>query len=336
MRRDLTPLSLASSLLAVAAVVWIVPQLLGVLFTLGLSVVFALLLDSPVAWLCRRGLARGAATALVVVALLGTVTAAALLIGPELSSQFAELSARHGDLIQLAADRINELAARLPFPVPEVDRDWVVSSSAALVTSGDAAWLWSVGSGLAYTVVALVMSVWVVSNPDQIAERLLRFVPPERRDRLRQLCGAVERRLRRWVLGQMTVMAAVGAGSYLVFKLLGVPFAELFALVAMLMEAVPTIGVLLAALGPVLMLLVDDPSKLLWLIIGITVVQQLEDRLLVPVVIGRAVQLPAAMLLLALLAAGVVFGIGGMVLAAPVLAVVITVHDELTADRETR
>jgi predicted PurR-regulated permease PerM len=74
-----------------------------------------------------------------------------------------------------------------------------------------------------------------------------------------------------------------------------------FALVAMLMEAVPTTGVLM---------------------------------LLVPVVIGRAVQLPAAMLPLAMLDAGLVFGAGGVVLAAPVLAVAITVHDELTAERE--
>jgi predicted PurR-regulated permease PerM len=333
MRRPLTPLTLLASLLASAAVVWLVPQLLGVLYTIAMTVVFALLLDAPVSALVRRGVPRGAALGAVVALAMAALVGVVLALVPAVAEQLRTLLGSQGDLAQLSADRVNELLSRLPFHV-EVDRDGVVEWTASLLAQGDSSWVRGLGRGLTFTLVAAVAAVWTVAAPDALAERLLRFIPPERRERTRELCGTIERRLRRWVVGQATVMLAVGVGTYVVLRLLGVPFAELFALIALVMEAVPTVGVFLAAAGPALMLLVDDPSKLVWLLVGIMVVQQLEDRLLVPVVIGKVIQVPPAMLLICLLAAGTLFGLGGMVLTAPLLAAAVALHDELTLQRE--
>lgn len=329
--RPLTPLTLTGSLVGAAVLVWALPKLLTVLFTLALAVLFALALDAPVSALTSRGMSRSLAVATVVVGSLGALVAAGLLIAPSVAAQVRELGAEGGGFVELLVARIDEVAHRAG--VAEVDtaqlRQWVVEAPGRF--SGVLA---GVSVGVGNVLLAAVLAVWGTVKPEVLGARVLRFVPPQRRERLADLAAKVERRLRRWIVGQLTVMAAVGAGSYVVFKALGVPFAELFAVLAMLFEAIPAVGVFLGAAGPFLLLLIDDPSKLVWLVVGILVVQQLEDRLLIPRVMGRAVELPEAMVLAGAVVFGVLFGIGGLVLAVPVLAAAVTVHDELTAERE--
>jgi predicted PurR-regulated permease PerM len=110
--------------------------------------------------------------------------------------------------------------------------------------------------------------------------------------------------------------------------LLGVPYWPFFALLAFILEVIPTFGVLLAATGPALLLLADHPDRLIWLAIGLVIVHQLEDRLIIPHVMGKASDLPQAMVAFAILAFGLIWGPAGVIMAVPVSATLMAVFIE--------
>jgi predicted PurR-regulated permease PerM len=130
-----------------------------------------------------------------------------------------------------------------------------------------------------------------------------------------------------WVRGQLllgvaifvatvigiTILTLVGFGEFGEFTLV-------LALIAGVLEWFPIIGPIIAAVPAILIGLTISPAAALAAVVVYTAIQQLENNLLVPKVIGDAVKLHPAVMILALVAGGALFGIGGAILAAPTVA----------------
>lgn len=319
-------------LFAVAAVVtlWALPKLQMVGFALFLTVVFSLLLDAPVSFLEKRRVPRALATTGVFLALAGSIVGALALLVPTVIGQFQELGSRHGAIGTELTTQVNEYTSTLPFSVPALRPEYLEGGN-LLDSLGGMGVVASTGMFLGALVVALFAALWAVANPQPLQARLLAFLPPRRRGQVAEIARAVEERLRRWLLGQLVLSVAVGLSTYVLLRALGVPFAAMFAVIAAILEAVPTFGVVLAAVGPFLLLLLDDPSKLVWFLLGVVVIQQLEDRLLVPVVMKKALNIPQTFLIFIMLGAGALFGPIGLLMAVPLTAAGITIHDAVMA-----
>jgi predicted PurR-regulated permease PerM len=131
----------------------------------------------------------------------------------------------------------------------------------------------------------------------------------------------------RWVRGQLILGAAIfGATAIGLTILTFAGFSEfgqftlVLALIAGVLEWVPIIGPVIAAIPAILIGLAISPAAAIAAVILYIVIQQLENNLLVPKVIGDAVDLHPAVMILALVAGGALFGIGGAILAAPTVA----------------
>jgi predicted PurR-regulated permease PerM len=132
----------------------------------------------------------------------------------------------------------------------------------------------------------------------------------------------------RWVRGQLVLGVAIFAATVIgltVLTLIG--FAEfgeftlVLALMAGVLEWFPIIGPIISAVPAILIGLSISPAAAVAAAILYAAIQQLENNLLVPKVIGDAVDLHPAVLILALVAGGALFGIGGAILAAPTVAI---------------
>jgi predicted PurR-regulated permease PerM len=132
----------------------------------------------------------------------------------------------------------------------------------------------------------------------------------------------------RWVRGQLVLGAAIFAATVIgltILTLVGFDafgeFTLVLALIAGVLEWFPIIGPIIAAVPAILIGLTISPAAALAAAIVYTAIQQLENNLLVPKVIGDAVDLHPAVMILALVAGGALFGIGGAILAAPTVAI---------------
>ena len=106
------------------------------------------------------------------------------------------------------------------------------------------------------------------------------------------------------------------------YLLIGLPNALVLALVAGVMEAVPMIGPLLGAVPAALVALSIAPDKLIWVIVATIIIQQLENSLLVPRIMKKAVGVNPFVTLLALFAFSSFFGIAGALMAIPMAAII--------------
>lgn len=157
------------------------------------------------------------------------------------------------------------------------------------------------------------------------SERAIRFfilrLPENRRDPVRESIATFKDKLGAYIRGQALLCLAVGVMAVIAYVAIRLPYAFSLGLVYGVFEAVPMIGPILGLVPALLLALAAAPDKVLWVIVAGVVIQQLENNLLVPRVMGRTVGVNPIVSILAIGAFSLLFGIGGAILAVPVAAV---------------
>src|SRR5690606_36327431 len=169
--------------------------------------------------------------------------------------------------------------------------------------------------------IILAIGVYLAANPAEYRDGVVRLVAVERRESLRSTLDEMAQVLHRWVLGQLVCMAFVGIVSFAVLAIIGVPLAFGLAVLAGLLEFVPYLGPIVAAVPVVLIAATESWTLALYALIAFVVIQQLESYVVTPLVQRKAVYLPPALLIFLQVLLGVLFGIAGIILATPIAAV---------------
>lgn len=283
-------------------------QVSGALLLVFAGVLLAILLLRATAGVRRVShLSQPLAFGLVLVVLAALTAGAFWFMGSTLASQFSQLS--------------NQLSAGMQ-QLPEQVRSQISdgSLSTALVSRLRTA-ATSVMTFLADVVVVVFAGIYLAATPDLYRRGLVLLVPPSGHDRAREVLDATGEALWKWLIGQLISMALVGMLTYAALLLLGIPAALALAVVAAVLEFIPLIGPILAALPAILIGFAVSPTTALWVAGAYLVIQQVEGNLIQPLVQKRVVSLPPVITIGAVVAGGTLFGIMGMFLAAP-LAVV--------------
>lgn len=178
-------------------------------------------------------------------------------------------------------------------------------------------------------VVLLFMTLYLAASPGMYVDGAVRLVPPASRPRAREVLAAVGGRLKGWMLGQLVAMATVGVISGIGLKLVGVPQYLVLGLVAGVLTGVPYIGPIVGAAVGVLAALTQGPSTALWALLVYTVAESLEGYVVTPLVQQRMCELPPVLTLFAIALAGVLFGVVGLIVAAPLAVLVQALVEEL-------
>ncbi|WP_232071154.1 AI-2E family transporter [Phytohabitans flavus] len=309
--------------LLIAAVLYLVIRLAVLVAPLTLAIIVALLLAAlldPVAAAVRRlhvpdsvaALAAiGVLLAVVVVptALLWQVTAEQasdlpqqLAQGWDRTREWVIGAGMSEEQLQSVSDRIGERARSAGGSV----------ASAAM----------GVAEALGAALLALVLLFFLLKDGRRMAGWATTRLPERSRDRARQAGHAGWTALARYAQGTLAVAAidAVGIGIGLV--LIGVPLALPLALLTFIAAFVPVIGATVAGAVAVLVALAaNGPVDALLVLIVVVAVQQIEGNLLQPLIMGRALKLHPAVVLIAVTAGGLTAGVAGAVVAVPITAV---------------
>jgi predicted PurR-regulated permease PerM len=219
----------------------------------------------------------------------------------------ASVVARYGDTV--VAD---QLRSRMADASPD---------GAALLAGVGAAV--STVTGVAGAVLlAFVGAIYLAADPGLYQAGLLKLVPGPRRDLARVALGETARALRLWLLGQLVSMSVIGVLTGLGLAWVGLPSALALGLLAGLLAFVPLVGPIVSAIPALLLALADGAATVGWTLAVFVGVQQIEGNVVMPFVQRRMVDLPPALLLFAIVAAGTLLGPLGALLAAPLTVVV--------------
>lgn len=258
-------------------------------------------------------LPHGVALAVVLVLLIGGLSTLLALFGAQAASELATLV----DTMPAAAQSFQDWVdtTRLGPVIHEQIEALRGNVNRLMGTAG--AMAMSLTSGLLELFLVLVGGIYMAAQPQLYRKGVLKLVPRSVRLTTAEALDASGRALQMWLGGQLVAMLLVGALTGIALWMLGVPAAFALALIAFLLDFVPIIGPIVAAVPGILLGFTVSPKIGLATLVVYIVIQQIESNIIQPLIQQRAVELPPALLLFALFGFGALYGLAGLLLAAP-------------------
>lgn len=265
----------------------------------------------------RFGIPERMALLLAILLVTGVVALAFWLFGQEVAVQAEMLRETIPAAWQSLMGRLDALGIAEPL------QQWLRSAggSTGSVVAGLRGVMVSVTSAVADAVLLIVGGIYLAANPDLYRRGLIKLVPKHFRPKLDQALQDCWIALRLWLIGRLTTMVIVGILTGAGLWLLGMPAALTLGIAAGVLDFVPFVGPIVAAVPAILLALATSPTMALWVIGFYILIQQIEGNVVTPLIQQRMVQLPPALLLFALVAFGLLFGVIGVLLAEPLTVV---------------
>ena len=323
----------AGALLAVAGFAG-VRRAASVLTMLIAASFLAIGLERPVLALTSRGMRRPIAVVVVIAGLavlvLGLLALAVVPLTRQLSAFFADgpdLAARIAAQpavreVADATDLETELAAA------------VTPANAAAAVTGVLGAVGGVLGAVAAGVSTVVLSVFVLAGLDRVRAGAYSLVAASRRDRVRLLAEAVQEKIGQYLVGAVTIAAIAGAAAFLWTSLTGVPYPVVMALVVAGFDLVPQIGAFLGSTIVTLTALSTSLSLAIATVVFFCCYQALENWVIYPRVMSRAVEISALAALVSAMVGFAMFGVLGVLLAVPVFGSIQLLVRELVLGRQ--
>lgn len=177
-----------------------------------------------------------------------------------------------------------------------------------------------------------VLTFYMLLERDKLDKVLSQFFIG-REERIQKTVRRIEEKLGSWMRGQIVLTLIIGTTSFIGLTALGIPYALPLAILAGILEIIPVIGPIISAIPAVLIAYLISPVAALSVALLYLVIQQLENHLVVPQVMKKAVGLNPLAVIIAVAIGGRLLGIAGALLAVPITVVIqIITADLLSGD----
>ena len=181
--------------------------------------------------------------------------------------------------------------------------------------------------------IVIFLGLAFAAQPSVYRNGLLYLAPARHRAEATAIIDRISETLERWLIAQMLTMAAVGAVTWVGLEIIGIPGSFILGIQAGLLAFIPTVGAIVAGLIVVLASLASGwiaAASAFGLFLG---VHALESYILTPMLQRQALDIPPATLFAFQILLGIVFGIWGISLALPLMAIVKVLIDHFKAER---
>jgi len=180
----------------------------------------------------------------------------------------------------------------------------------------------SLFSNVSFVVTTIFFSIYLTLDSQTIYEAIARLLSKPDAEKVVKIEKKIEKRLGQWLVGQLFLMAIIGASTYIGLLLLGVRYALPLGIIAGVLEAIPTIGPTIAAIPAFLVGFSQAPLLGFFTVLLSIIIQQFENHIIVPMVMRKVIGLHPVVTLIALIVGGRYAGVLGMLFAIPLTLVV--------------
>jgi predicted PurR-regulated permease PerM len=313
----------AIALIVSLIILWEIKNVLLLVFA---AITFATVLNRMVCRLQRSRLNRGFAIALTITLLIAIVGLFFVLIFPRVFVQFQELVQRLPQALaqlrqwyqwaqrfipnQVIEDiqNIELLTER----IPNIGLNWfggffnIFSNSLDFVLN---------------LLLVLVLIVMLLANPNLYREGFMLIFPAFYRRRVDEILQGCEKNLVGWATARIFNMTFIGVASALGLWVIGIPLALVNGMISGLLTYIPNIGPIVGSIPPITLAFLDSPVKGVIVIVFYLFIEQLEGLVLTPMVMENEISLPPAVTITSMLIFSQFFGLLGLFLALPIVAV---------------
>lgn len=310
-RRALIVIGLA----ALAFVAWQLRYVLVLLFGAVVIATIIRAIAEPITKHLR--VPAGPAMLIAVLLIVAVFSGVAWLLGTQIAAQTESIAA----MLPTGLKTIDNWLAGFGLAHPIESWFAQLHSHSGTLVSRFGGWVSEGSSALANLLIVFFGGIFLAAEPRFYRTGAIKLVPESKRGLLAEAMDESENALRLWLRGQVAAMVIIGVMTGAGLWLLGIESWLVLGILAGFFEFIPFVGPIASAIPGVLIALVQSPELALWTAAMYVFVQHSEAYLIQPLVQQYAVEVPAVVLLFALMAFAVLFGVVGIFFAAPMTVV---------------
>ena len=328
-------IGLLYALLLITYFLFQIPQIV-LLFLLTL--LFAIVLSGPVNYLARLGLPRGVGILVVLASLVLVLWLVGRAVNPVIQAQAEEFVRDAPALLQQVQNEVANLQRTF-----DLESGTTSISPQSLLEAGQSYFSEHVSSAVSVgrslieaaslSVVAFIVTVYLVAQPTQLVNGFVSLFPAGQRERVRGVLSEMYHAIQKWVVGQLSAMVLIGVFTAIALSIIGIPYALFIGVISGLLSFIPLVGALVSVIPPTLLALAIDPILAVWVVLSYIAIHQIEAHLIQPLVMSRAVSLHPVTVVFAILIMGTLFGFVGLLLAVPLVAALKVLIEEVWVER---
>ncbi|MFA5157868.1 MAG: AI-2E family transporter [Patescibacteria group bacterium] len=195
-----------------------------------------------------------------------------------------------------------------------------LSSNLGSVTSNIYSFTAGLIGGVFTLLMIFVLTFYILLDEDDVKRFISSIFAPEHKEAAVGVINKIASKIGSWFRGQLLLGLVIFVIDYIGLSIIGIPYALVLALIAGILEIVPTVGPIIAGITAALFALTISPWKALFVLIYYFAVQLVENNVLVPKIMQKAVGISPAVIIIAILIGAKLMGVVGAILAIPLAA----------------
>ncbi|GIW66135.1 MAG: AI-2E family transporter [Candidatus Parcubacteria bacterium] len=177
-------------------------------------------------------------------------------------------------------------------------------------------------------ILIIIISFYVATQPNFFPD-LFKFIFGEKYEFYTNLYSKIKKQFSFWLAGQLFLMIFIGLLTYFLMLILKIPYAGIIALFAGLLEIVPILGPIISASLAILITFANTPEKILFVIGGFILIQQIENNILIPLIAKKIFQIKPLITLASVLIGTKIGGILGILTVLPFSVLLIEIYNNV-------
>ena len=297
-------------------------------FIIFLSLLLQLLLKPAVDFMEARRMPRSVASAIAIIAFILVLAALASIISRSVLPSFqrfvAELPTIGASIQQMPIFADTDIVSHILERLRSVGGELVRTSLSFLLTA--------FGKVIDFVIIIFV-SFYLLKDGAEIKRWLTDLFPHKSRGRVLRLFDTLLTALRAYICSQLVLCAITGVVVLAYFKLMGLPYASVFALLSGIGEFIPVLGPTVASTLGVLMTAASARELIAQTALFYVALTQVNHNIVYPALVGKSLHLHPVAVILGVVLGGELLGAAGMFLAVPIIVIVKIVITDIYRDR---
>lgn len=286
---------------------------------------------------CAKTLKRPVSMLIALVLVFGVIVIAGIIIVPQVASGLESLAEalpgamdRLQDWISTNANKIDiveNLMNKIDIDLDSVGRELASTAkgwATAMLDSGFST-VSNIVNGIFEFVIGLVFAIYILLQKEKLGRQGKQIVyatfTEKTADKIMYITGMTRDVFKGFISGQCVDGIINAILFFIILTILGIPYAVMLSIFSGFMAMIPIIGSFIGAGVGVIIVLIMDPSQVLYFIIMYIIVQQIDGNVIYPLIAGNSMGLPSIWVLMAVTVGGSMMGILGMILFIPICSV---------------
>lgn len=301
----------------------------------------------------RPGLRRVLAVLLTFIAVLLVIALVFLLLLPQLSDTLERLIPRLISFVTSIGNQVNKFLADNPELMAWLSENtnfenfnWselvqkavsILGNSLSTILAGALSTISTLSSAAMDLVIGLVFAVYCLFHKETLARQgrklLYAFIPEKTADNVIRVVRLTNSTFSNFLGGQCIEVVILGSMFAIAMAIFGMPYIPLISVLIAVTAFIPIVGAWVGCIVGAFLIFVAEPSQAFWFVIMFVILQQVENNLIYPKVVGTSIGLSGMWVLVAVGIGGQLMGVAGMFLMIPIVSVFYTLLQEQTNRR---